>query len=80
MLEAETALRAKAYIALLVFILEVVICIGLFLLLRASNYLAAASSMAIGIAAALLVLMGRGVQHERGGDCWRCRLSGTCRQ
>ena len=58
MLEAETALRAKAYIALLVFILEVVICIGLFLLLRATNYLAAASSMAIGVAAALLVLTG----------------------
>lgn len=58
MLEAETALRAKAYIALLIFILEVVICIGLFLLLRATNYLAAASSMAIGIAAGLLVLTG----------------------
>jgi Domain of unknown function (DUF4386) len=58
MLEAEAALRAKSYIALLVFALEVVIGAGLFLLLRKSGPLLAAWSLIIGLGAALLVLMG----------------------
>ncbi len=58
MLEAETALRAKAYIALLVFALEVVIGAGLFLLLRQSGRLLAAWSLIISLGAALMVLLG----------------------
>lgn len=58
MLGAETELRAKSYIALLVFALEVVIGAGLFLLLRQSGQLLAAWSLIISLGAALLVLMG----------------------
>lgn len=58
MLEAETELRAKAYIALLVFGLEVLIGAGFFLLLRQSGPLLAAWSLIISLGAALVVLMG----------------------
>lgn len=58
MLEAKTALRAKSYLALLTLSLEVVICIGLFMLLRASGPLLAGWSLATSLGAALLVLMG----------------------
>ncbi|QJB70092.1 DUF4386 domain-containing protein [Parasphingorhabdus halotolerans] len=57
MLEAETQLRAKAYIALLVFALQVVISAGLFMLLRSIGQLLAAWSLIVSLGAALLVLM-----------------------
>lgn len=58
MLNAETALRAKAYLALLVFALQVVISAGLFMLLRPSGQLLAAWSLVVSLGAALLVLIG----------------------
>ena len=58
MLEAETALRAKAYLALLTFALQVVISTGLFMLLRPSGQLLATWSLIVSLGAALLGLMG----------------------
>ncbi|MEO9468318.1 DUF4386 domain-containing protein [Parasphingorhabdus sp.] len=56
-LEAETQLRAKAYITLLTFGLSVVVGIGLYLLLRASGPLLAGWSLIVSLGAAMLVLM-----------------------
>lgn len=56
-LEAETQMRARAYITLLNFGLSVVVGIGMFLLLRASGPLLAGWSLIVGLGAALLVLM-----------------------
>ncbi|GAA0484832.1 hypothetical protein GCM10009096_29370 [Parasphingorhabdus litoris] len=58
MLEAETQLRAKSYIALLMFGLEAAIGIGLFLLLRPTGQLLAGWSFVVSIAAAILTLSG----------------------
>ena len=58
MLQEETALRAKSYLALLTLSLEIGISIGLFLLLRASGPLLAGWSLATSLSAAMLVLMG----------------------
>lgn len=58
MLEAEAGLRGKAYIALATFGLAVLICSGLFLLLRHSGQLLAGWSLIVGLGAALIVLMG----------------------
>ncbi len=58
MLEAETSLRAKAYLALLTFAFEVVFALGLFLLLRPTQQLLAAWSMIVSLGGALLVLLG----------------------
>ena len=58
MLDAEIALRAKAYAALLTFALEVVFAIGLYLLLRPTNQLFAAWATAVSLSAGLLALSG----------------------
>lgn len=57
MLEAETQLRAKAYITLVNFGLSVVVGLGMFLLLRSSGALLAGWSLIVSLGAALLVLM-----------------------
>lgn len=58
MLEAETQLRAKSYIALAMFGLEALIGVGLFLLLRPAGQLLAAWSLVVSISAAILSLLG----------------------
>ncbi|WP_108811318.1 DUF4386 family protein [Sphingorhabdus sp. Alg231-15] len=58
MLEAETQLRAKSYIALVMFGLEAAVGVGLFLLLRPAGQLLAGWSLIVSIAAAILALLG----------------------
>lgn len=58
MLEAETDLRAKAYIAAATFCLGVVFNVGLFLLLRHAGPLLATWSLVVNMASSLLSLMG----------------------
>jgi len=58
MLEAETQLRAKAYIGLATFVLAVVFGVGLFMLLRRSGPLLASTSLVVSLAAAILSLFG----------------------
>ena len=58
MLDAETRLRALAYAALLVFALDLVVSIGLFLLLRSAGPLLAAWSLAGRITAGFLSVLG----------------------
>ena len=58
MLEAETRLRALAYAALLIFALDLLVSIGLFLLLRSAGPLLAAWSLAGRITAGLLSVLG----------------------
>ncbi|MGP1352177.1 MAG: DUF4386 domain-containing protein [Parasphingopyxis sp.] len=58
MLEAEQRLRAKAYIALLTFGLDVLIAVGLFLILRSAGPLLAGWSLFVGLSASILVLLG----------------------
>jgi hypothetical protein len=58
MLDAELRLRAKAYLATLVFALEAVFGISLFLLLRRHGRLLAPWSLLLSIAGAVLVLTG----------------------
>lgn len=58
MLEAETRLRALAYAALLVFALDLLVSLGLFVLLRSAGPLLAAWSLAGRIAAGLLSVLG----------------------
>jgi len=58
MLEAELRLRALAYIALLVFVLEVVVSIGLYLLLKHSGQWLAGVSMVAKLFASGLGLIG----------------------
>lgn len=58
MMEAETQLRAKSYIALLMFGLEAMAGVGLFLLLRPAGQLLAAWSLIVSLAAAILALLG----------------------
>ena len=58
MLDAESRLRALAYVGLLIFALDLLISVGLFLLLRSSGPLLAAWSMSARIAAALLSALG----------------------
>lgn len=58
MLEAETRLRAKAYMGLFVFALEALVSVGLYLLLRKSGPLLAGWCIFVSLAASVLVLMG----------------------
>jgi Domain of unknown function (DUF4386) len=58
MFDAELRLRGKAYLAGLLFGLEVLIGLGLFLLLRGSGQLLAAWSLAVSLAASTLALLG----------------------
>ncbi len=58
MLEAETRLRALAYAGLLVFALDLLVSVGLFLLLQSHGLLLAAWSLAARAAAALLSVLG----------------------
>lgn len=58
MLAAEIQLRAKSYLALATFMLEVVFALSLFLLLRSTSILWAGWSLFTSLAAALLVLLG----------------------
>jgi hypothetical protein len=58
MLEAETRLRALAYVALLIFALDLLVSLGLFLLLRSAGPLLAAWSLAARIMAGLLSVLG----------------------
>ena len=58
MLEAEIRLRALAYAALLVFALDLLVSIGLFLLLRSAGPLLAAWSLAGRITAGLVSVLG----------------------
>jgi len=58
MLKAELALRAKAYIAVLLFAIDAIISVGLFLLLRKTGALLALWSLLISFAAAVLILLG----------------------
>lgn len=58
MLEAETRLRAKAYLGLLAFSLEALISVGFYLLLRKFGPLLAGWSLFVNLAAASLMLLG----------------------
>ncbi|NNC73366.1 MAG: DUF4386 domain-containing protein [Sphingomonadaceae bacterium] len=58
MLDAETQLRAKAYVGGLVFSFQAIIGIGLFLLLRKSGELLAGWSLFVSLAASVLGLLG----------------------
>lgn len=58
MMDAELRLRAKAYIALLIFALEAVVSVGFFMLLRKFGPLLATWSLFISISASALVLLG----------------------
>ena len=58
MLEAETQLRAKAYIAAFLMIFEVLIAYGMFMLLRQKGPLLAAVSLIVGLATSILSLDG----------------------
>ncbi len=58
MLEAETSLRAKAYLALLTFVFAVLFAVGLFLLLQTSGRMIAAWAMGVSLSAAFLSLLG----------------------
>jgi len=58
MLDAEARLRALAYAALLVFALDLLVSIGLFLLLRSAGPLLAAWSLASRITAGILSVLG----------------------
>lgn len=58
MLEAETDLRAKAYLGALTFALDLVVAIGLFLLLRRFGALLAGWALAMSVVGALLGLLG----------------------
>ena len=58
MLGAEKRLRASAYIGGVIFSLEILISLGLYLLLRGSGQLLSAWSLVVGVAASTLVLLG----------------------
>ena len=58
MLDAETRLRALAYVGLLIFALDLLVSLGLFLLLRSAGPLLAAWSLAARIMAGLLSVLG----------------------
>jgi len=58
MLDAETRLRALAYVALLIFALDLLVSLGLFLLLKSVGPLLAAWSLAARITAGLLSALG----------------------
>lgn len=58
MLDAETRLRARAYVALLILALDLLVSIGLFLLLRPAGPLLAAWSLAARIMAGVLSVLG----------------------
>jgi len=58
MLNAEVRLRAKAYLGLLIFSLEVLINFGLFLLLRKFGLLLAGWSLLVSLAASVVILLG----------------------
>lgn len=58
MLDAETRLRALAYVALLIFALDLLVSLGLFRLLKSAGSLLAAWSLATRIMAGLLSVLG----------------------
>lgn len=58
MLDAETRLRALAYVGLLIFALDLLVSLGLFLLLRSAGPLLAAWSLTARIMAGLLSVLG----------------------
>ena len=58
MLDAETRLRALAYVALLIFGLDLLVSLGLFLLLKSTGPLLAAWSLAARMMAGLLSVLG----------------------
>ncbi len=58
MLEAEIALRAKAYIGLVIFVLEVLVALIFFLLLRGHGLIMSALSLVLSLGASVLVLFG----------------------
>ncbi len=58
MLGAEQRLHAKAYMSLLLFLLEVFISVGLFFILRGSGLVIATWSLLLGVTAGLLTLFG----------------------
>lgn len=58
MLDAESRLRGKAYLALFSFMLQIFISIGLFLLLRKSGLVLATWSFLIAVSAAVVGLLG----------------------
>ena len=58
MLSAEIRLRAKAYVALFLFMIGIFISVGLFLLLRKSGVVLAAWSFLIGVSANAVALLG----------------------
>lgn len=66
MLDAELRLRAKAYIALLIFSLEAVVSVGFFMLLRKFGPLLAAWSLFVSLSASATHVVGRHV-------CYECR-------
>jgi hypothetical protein len=58
MLDAETRLRAKAYLGCLGFVLNTVVSVGLFLLLKPYGQLLATSCLVISLTGAMLALLG----------------------
>ena len=58
MLEAEQSLRAKAYLAIIVFLLEAFIVAGFFVLLRPVGEIVAAVSAITGVTSAILIIIG----------------------
>lgn len=83
MLGAEDRLRASAYIAGLLFGLEVLIGLGFFLLLRGRGQLLAAWSLIIGLAASSLMVLGAVLSlnaAEIAGDRAYTAMAGDARQ
>lgn len=58
MQDAELRLRAKAYIAILTLVLEAIVSVGFYLLLRKAGPLLAGSCLFLNLAAAVLALLG----------------------
>ncbi len=75
MLQAETRLRAKAYIALVFFGLDVLILTGLYYILRDDGPLLSTWSLFLGIGGAILTLLGAvyamNVAHLGGNDAYQ---------
>lgn len=83
MLAAEERLRASAYIAGLLFALEVLIGLGFFLLLKGRGQLLAGWSLIIGLAASILMVMGAVLSlnaAEIAGDRAYTAMAGETRQ
>ena len=84
MLAAEMRLRAKAYLALFMFALDILILVGLFYILRKVSPVLSAWSFLIGISGAILAVLGAvytmNVAHLGGNEAYQALASSEQRQ